>query len=152
MIAQLATYAMAAILVAAMVIECRSGRIPNWLTLIPPVLFVLVVVTAPEPTAMIWQFALGAAVFVFGLVLFFVAGFGAGAVKLMGGAALFIPLNNALYAFGILVAVLFASAFIIVQVRKAFGSDESDWHVLANAVLPMSLPIALATLGAMFVF
>jgi prepilin peptidase CpaA len=120
--------------------------------MIPPVLFIAVVVTAPEPTAMIWQFVLGAAVFAFGLVLFFVAGFGAGAVKLMGGAALFIPLSNAFYAFGVLVAVLFASAFIIVQIRKAFGSEDSDWHVLAKAVLPMSLPIGAATLAAMFVF
>ena len=73
MIAMLTTYAMAAVLVAAIVIEMKSGRIPNWLTLIPPALFVVWVFVAPDWSTVLWQLgsnALGALI-VFVVVLLF---------------------------------------------------------------------------------
>ena len=138
---------MSVILIAAMVIELRTGKIPNWLTLTPFVLFILVLVTSPDPTIFGPQLIAAAMVLVIGLVLFAVAGFGAGAVKLLTGLALFVPLDRALVTFGIFVAAMFVGTFLILQIRKHFAVDGSDWVVLAKGVLPMSWPIGIAGLS-----
>ena len=95
--------------------------------------------------------ALAAGVFIFGIVLFAIGGSGAGAVKLMTGTALFVPLSKAGYTFVVLLVVFFVSSFIFVQLRKAFGSEGSAWHLMANAVLPLSFSIGIAGLAGMFV-
>lgn len=151
MIEQLVLYAMGAVMVLAMGVEMRTGRIPNWLTLLPVALFVVFALVIPDRSALWWQIGLAAGVFALGLVLFAVAGFGAGAVKLMGGVALFIPVGKALVALGVFVATMFVSAFVIVQLRKAFGSEDSKWVVMAKAILPMSVPICTAGLAALFI-
>lgn len=151
MIEQLVTYAMGAVMVLAVVVEMRTGRIPNWLTVLPVALFALLAVVTPDRTTLLWQVGLGAAVFALGLVLFAFAGFGAGAVKLMGGVALFIPLHKAFLVLGVFVVTMFVSAFLIIQLRKAFGSQDSSWTVMAKAILPMSVPVCAAGLAALFV-
>ncbi|MFN3663516.1 prepilin peptidase [Yoonia sp.] len=138
---------MSVILIAAMVIELRTGKIPNLLTLLPFVLFMLVLVTSPDPSAFGPQLIGAAVVLVIGLVLFAVAGFGAGAVKLLTGLALFVPLDRALVTFGIFVAAMFVGTFVILQIRKGFAVEGSDWVVLAKGVLPMSWPIGIAGLS-----
>lgn len=150
MIAQYLPHAMAAILIAAIVLEVRTGRIPNWLTSLPFVLFVVGLILAEGPSGFYWQMGLAACVFALGLLLFAFAGFGAGAVKLMTGTALFIPLDKALASLGVFIAALFISAVVIVQLRKAMGSAQSKWHVMAKPVLPMSIPIGIAGLTALF--
>lgn len=150
MIAQYAAFAMAAILIVATLIELRSGRIPNWLTALPVVVFVAVAISDADWLALSWQIGLAVAVLLFGLLLFVVAGIGAGAVKLMAGVALFVPLDKAFAAFLILIGTFFVSAFIVVQLRKAIGSQDSNWHWLANAVLPMTIPIAAAGFAVLF--
>lgn len=150
MIAQYAPFVMAAILIVAIVLEVKTGRIPNWLTFLPVALFVAVAVTAEDWTALYWQLGLAGAVFLFGLVLFAFAGIGAGAVKLMAGVALFVPLDKAFLAFIVFMGAFFVSSVLVVQLRKAIGSDQSTWHWLANAVLPMTIPIAAAGLSALF--
>jgi prepilin peptidase CpaA len=139
---------MSLILVLAFVIEMRSGRIPNWLTLFPFVLFMLVLVTSPDPSVYGPQLIGAAVVMVVGLVLFAVAGFGAGAVKLLTGVALFVPHDKALLTFGIFVTAMFVGSFVILQIRKRFGNPDSRWIVLSKGVLPMSLPIGVAGLCA----
>lgn len=151
MIAQYATWVMAAILIVAMVLEIRTGRIPNWLTLLPFALFVGVLALADDRSLFYWQMGLAAGVFAFGLVMFAVSGFGAGAVKLMTGTALFIPFDKAFYTLLAFLAVFFISSFVFVQVRKAFGSEESSWHLMANAVLPLSFSIGCAGIIGLFV-
>ncbi len=150
MIAQYAPMVVAAILIAAMGLEIKLGRIPNWLTLLPFVVFIGVLAAADDWTPFYWQIGLAAGVFVVGLVLFAVAGFGAGAVKLMTGLALFVPIEKAFYALLVFIVALFVSSFVIIQLRKVIGSEQSTWHLMANAVLPMSLPIGIAGLTALF--
>ena len=151
MIVELIPLAMAAVLVAAMLLEIRTGRIPNWLTVLPFVLFAALLVVTEDRTPLYWQMGLAAAMFVFGLVLFAIGGSGAGAVKLLVGTALFIPLGKAFFSGIVFLVVFFVSSFIIVQLRKAIGSENSSWHLMANAVLPLSFSIGTAGLIGMFV-
>ncbi|MEL6681752.1 MAG: prepilin peptidase [Pseudomonadota bacterium] len=152
MLATYATYVMTVLIVAAMVIEARTGKIPNWLTLIPPVMFAIIAFTATDLTPIWWQLAFAAAVFAFGLFLFTSKVFGAGAVKLMGSVALFMPLVNGFLVTIAFIVAMLGCTFLVVQIRKVIGSEESDWHVLANAVVPMSLPIGVTALLTMWVF
>ncbi|SFR38017.1 Type IV leader peptidase family protein [Yoonia tamlensis] len=150
MIAQYIPYAMAAILMIAVAIDIRTARMPNWLTLLPVVLFIVQIVTAGDPSAYGWQLAQGAIVFVLGIGLFSVGGMGAGAVKLLAGTALLIPTANGWYALAGFLGVVFVLFPIIISLRKAFGSKDSKWAVMARQILPMSLPIAAAGLLGMF--
>ena len=151
MVVQFVMFAMAAVLIAAMVLEARTGRIPNWLTLLPIGLFVVLMAVSQDRVAMLWQLGLGAAAFAIGLALYAFAGFGAGAVKLLGGAALFVPVSKALPTLGVFVAALIGSVFLIRILRKFFASEDSAWTIFANPVLPMSLSIGTAGLAAMFI-
>lgn len=150
MIVELIPMAMAAVLVLAMSLEIKTGRIPNWLTMIPFALFAVLLIVAEDRTPLYWQMALAAGVFVFGIVMFAIGGSGAGAVKLMTGTALFVPLSKAFYTALVFLLVFFVSSFIFVQLRKAIGSEDSSWHLMAKAVLPLSFSIGCAGLAAMF--
>lgn len=150
MIAQYVPYAMAAVLIAAMLVELRVGKIPNWLTLLPFVLFIVLAATGADRTALAWQLGLAALVFGVGIAMFIFAGFGAGAVKLMTGIALFVPWDKGWYALGVFVGALFVIAFVIINLRKMVGSEDSKWHILAKNVLPMSLPLGIMGLTVLF--
>lgn len=144
MIAEYAPLAVVALLLTATLIEMKTGKIPNLLTLLPFVLFIVLVGAAPDKSAYVWQMGLAAGVFVLGLLLFAFAGFGAGAVKLMTGLALFIPLQSGLTALGVLIASLFVITFVLVQLRKYEVGASSNWHVFtASKSLPLSLPLAI---------
>ena len=150
MIVDLIPLAMAAVLVVAMMLEIRTGRIPNWLTALPFVLFGVLFFVVEDRTPLFWQMGLAAGVFVFGVVMFAIGGSGAGAVKLMTGTALFVPFATAFYAGIVFMLVFFASSFVFVQLRKLIGSEDSSWHLMANAVLPLSFSIGTTGLIAMF--
>ena len=150
MIAQYIPYAVAAILVAGLVIELRTGRIPNWLTLLPFLLFAVVAVVTEDRSALLWQLGQSAGVFVGGLLLFLFAGFGAGAVKLMTGVALFIPLSDGVTALMIFFGAMLLGLLLVIGLRNIMGSEQSKWHVLAKPIMPMSLPIAVTGLAVMF--
>ena len=150
MIAQYIPYAMAAVLILALFIDVRTARMPNWLTLLPMLLFVVLVATSGNPAAFGWPLAQGAIVFVLGLGLFAAGGIGAGAVKLLAGTALFIPASNGWIAVAGFLCAVFVLFPIVISIRKAIGSEDSKWAVLARQILPMSLPIAIAGLLGMF--
>lgn len=150
MIAQYVPIVMSAVLIAAMALELKVGRIPNWLTLIPLVLFVGVLAMAEDRTPFYWQFGIAAGVFVVGLLLYAFAGFGAGAVKLMSGLALFVPFAKGANTLLVFVGALFVVSFLIVQLRKFFADEQSKWFVWAKPVLPMSLPIGIAGIASFF--
>ncbi len=150
MIVDVIPLAMAAVLVVAMLLEIRTGRIPNWLTALPFILFGVLFFVVEDRTPLYWQMGLAAAVFVFGIVMFAIGGSGAGAVKLMTGTALFVPFATAFYAGIVFLLVFFTSSFVIVQLRKLIGSEDSSWHLMANAVLPLSFSIGTTGLIAMF--
>ena len=152
MITAYAPYIMTGILLVAMVLELRTGRIPNWLTLLPLALFIVIFAMSPDRWAMLSQIYLAVAVFVLGLLLFAFAGFGAGAVKLLTGLALFIPLGEGFYTLLTLIVSLFVMAFFVVQTRKLVGSEDSKWHVWRKPVMPLSLPIGIAGLASLWIF
>ncbi|ARU00610.1 prepilin peptidase [Yoonia vestfoldensis] len=143
-----APFLMSLILIAGMVIEMRDGRLPNWLTMLPFVLFMALIVTAPDPAVFAGRLVGAAMVFVVGLVLFALAGFGAGAVKLLTGLALFIPAEKAVATFSIFIVTMFVGTFIILQIHKRVAAADSKWVILHKRVLPMSLPIGIAGLCA----
>ncbi len=149
--AQYATYAMAVVLIAAIVIELRTGKIPNWLTLVPFVLFIAVATSVEDRVSLMWQLGFAVAVFGVGLLLFAFAGFGAGAVKLMSGLALFLPLSKIYWTLGLFIGSVFILAFILQQLRKAIADENSAWHALRTKGLPMSLPIGATGFLVMFV-
>jgi prepilin peptidase CpaA len=150
MIVEMIPFAVAAIIVVAMLLEIKTGRIPNWLTFLPFVLFAVLLAVVEDRTPLYWQVALSAGVFLFGIVMFAIGGSGAGAVKLMTGVALFVPVSKAGYTAIIFFLVFFFSSFIFVQLRKAFGSENSSWHLMAKQVLPLSFSIGMAGLAGMF--
>ncbi len=150
MILEYIPYALCAVLFVAFVLELRTGKIPNWLTLLPFVLFIIVAAMAEDRSALAWQMALAAGVFIGGLLLFAFAGFGAGAVKLMTGLALFIPLSKAVMALVVFIASLFVGVVLVLFLRNMIGSEESKWHVLAKNIMPMSLPIFATALAVFF--
>ncbi len=150
MIAEYAPYVMAALLVLAFLIEIRTGRIPNWLSLIPFVMFLGVLVMADDRGPLYTQMFMAAGVFSFGIIMFIIGGMGAGAVKLMTGTVLFIPVSKAFYTLLIFLPVFFVSTFVFIKIRKWFGSEDSDWHLMANAVLPLSFSIGVAGIAGLF--
>ena len=150
MIVEMIPFAVAAIIVVAMLLEIKTGRIPNWLTFLPFVLFAVLLAAVEDRTPLYWQIALAAGVFLFGIVMFAIGGSGAGAVKLMTGVALFVPVSKAGYTALVFLLVFFVSSFIFVQLRKAFGSENSSWHLMAKQVLPLSFSIGMAGLAGMF--
>ncbi len=150
MIVEMIPLAMAAVLVVAMLLEIRTGRIPNWVTLLPFALFAVLLFAVPDRGPLYAQIGLAAGVFVFGIIMFAIGGSGAGAVKLMTGTALFVPLSKAGYAAIVFLLVFFVSSFVFVQLRKLLGSEDSSWHLMANAVLPLSFSIGMAGLAGMF--
>ena len=151
MSAQYIPYAMTVVLVLALCIDIRTARMPNWLTLLPVALFIVQIAVSGDPSAFGWQLAQGAIVFVLGLGIFAIGGMGAGAVKLLAGTALLIPTSNGWYALAGFLGTVLVVFPIIISLRKAFGSEESKWAVMARQILPMSLPIAAAGLVGMFI-
>ena len=49
------------------------------------------------------------------------------------------------------IVIMLACTFLVVQIRRIFGSEDSTWHVMAKPVVPMSLPIGLTALFAYLV-
>ncbi len=150
MIATYIPFAVAATLLAASIIDLRTGKIPNWFSYVFIVLFAVLVAVSPEKSPYIWQFAFAAAAFAMGLALYAVVGFGAGAVKLLFGAALFLPFSRTFAIFMILLVSMFFMGLIVTLMRGAFGNENSKWRVLKDRVMPMSLPVTVTSLLAMF--
>jgi len=142
--------AAAAILVAGTIIDLRTGKIPNWLGYGLLGLFMVVAVMAPDKTMILWQIAFAAGTFALALLIYAMFGFGAGAVKLLTGAALFLPMDRSFAMFGLLVFTMFALGLIVFLARMTIGSPESKWVVLRKNVMPLSLPVCTTSLLGMF--
>lgn len=150
MIATIIPYAVAATLIAAMVIDMRTGKIPNWLSYIFFGLFIVLAAVSPDKTIFAWQLGFALVAFAIGLALYAFLGFGAGAVKLLFGAALFLPMEHPFKIVGLLLLTLFLCGLIVNIARNKFGRDDSAWRVLRDRIMPMSLPVATTSLIAIF--
>ncbi|WP_342075864.1 prepilin peptidase [Yoonia sp. SS1-5] len=151
MIAQYAPFAVLAILLTATVLELRTGKISNWIPLLLFALFIAIAATIPDRSALAGQLLVALAVFGIGLILFAVNFFGAGAVKLMSGAALFTPLDKGWITAGIFVVTLVIVTLGVVRARRKYGSDDSKWAVLAKETLPMSMTLSITAALVFFV-
>lgn len=150
MIATLIPFAVAATLIAAVVIDFRTGRIPNWMSYIFIGLFVLLVAVSPYKVTFAWQLGFATVAFALGLALYALLGFGAGAVKLLFGAALFLPMSQPVKIIGLLLLTLFLGGLLVNMARNKFGSEDSSWRVMRERIMPMSLPVAATSLIAIF--
>ena len=146
------SYAVAALLVVAALLDCRTGRIPNWLAMVGVGLFVVKLALFPESVAIWPQLALAVGVLVGGFGLFAAGAFGAGAVKLAFVTALFVPVDMALWLLGVLVAAIIASLVLFGTLRALFGGEDSGWSVLRRRVIPLAVPIAMTGIVGLFVF
>ncbi len=146
------SYAVGALLVVAAVMDTKMSRIPNWLVLVLAALFVAKVVLFPQSVDLIWQIVFAVCVFVGGFALFAAGAFGAGAVKLAGVTALFMPLDWIGTLGLILLAGIFATGFLSGLARSMWGGEDSSWTVLAKRIIPLAIPIAVTGLAGLFLF
>ena len=143
-------YAVAAVLIAATLIDMRTGKIPNWVTYALFGLFIVLVALSPDRSAYGWQLLFAGVAFAIGLLLYAMLGFGAGAVKLLFGAALFMPAEHPFKILGLLLLTMFLGGLFVKLLRGSLGSEDSNWRVLRERVMPMSIPVAATGLIAMF--
>ena len=97
-----------------------------------------------------WQLGFATVAFALGLALYALLGFGAGAVKLLFGAALFLPMSQPVKIIGLLLLTLFLGGLLVNMARNKFGSEDSSWRVMRERIMPMSLPVAATSLIAIF--
>jgi prepilin peptidase CpaA len=150
MIAPYIPFVVALVLITATVIDLRTGRIPNALSYAFIGLFAVLVVVSPDKSPFIWQLLFAVVTFAVGIALYALLGFGAGAVKLLAGAALFMPVGRPMAILGILLAALFLMGLVVTLARKWFGHEDSKWKVLSARLMPLSLPVTVTSLLAMF--
>ncbi len=141
MILQAIPYAVVAVLVVAAFWESKTGRLPNWLVLIPFALFFIFAGFTTDKAPLFWQIGFAATVFIFGIILFMGQIVGPGAVKLAAGAALFAPLGQFWLLFLAFIIAVVATIVGTGVLRQMVGSDDSQWYVLTKRVIPMSVVI-----------
>lgn len=151
MLPELITYAVAALLLVAAVLDARIAKIPNWLPIVMVAVFVAKIIFAPQDIDILWQIVFAAGVFIVGFGLFMTGGFGAGAVKLMGATALFMPLDRLGVLSLTLLAAVIGSLILFGMLRAFFGSDTSSWTCLQKRIIPMAFPIMVTGLVGLFV-
>ena len=142
--------AVAAVLVATAVYDMKSGRIPNWVALVLVAIFGAFAFATMTLTGVMWQLIFAAGVFGFGLVLYVITGAGAGAIKLMAAAALFMPIDRGAALFGILILAMFALGVIVTIINRTLRSENSNWAFLKSPIMPLSLPVGATALLGMF--
>ena len=142
--------AVAAILIIASVLDMKTGRIPNWFAFIFIGLFGVLALTTMTLSAALWQCGFAVMVFAFGLLLYKLMGAGAGAVKLMASAALFMPADRGFALLGLLMFLMFAIGLIVTIFNRILGSEDSKWKVLSERVMPLSLPVCATGMLGMF--
>lgn len=149
MIATYIPFVVALLLTYACVTDMRDGRIQNWISLALIALFAVVAVIYGDVAAALWQIAWAIAVLCLGLALYAFVGFGAGAVKLLAAAALFLPLRPGALL-GILLLTMFLLGLVVTLVRASLGTEKSRWKMLRERTMPLSLPVAATCLLGMF--
>ena len=142
--------AVTAILITAAVLDMKSGRIPNWFAFLFIGLFGILAITTLTLSAALWQCGFAVGVFAFGLLMYNIAGVGAGAVKLMASAALFMPIDRGFALLGLLIFTMFAIGLVVAIIGRIFRSEDSKWKVLKEPVMPLSLPVCATAMLGMF--
>lgn len=150
MIAPYIPFVVAILLIAATLLDMRTGKIPNWIIYAFFALFAVQVALSPDKMVFAWQLGFAVGAFAFGLLLYAMLGVGAGAVKLLAGAALFLPTGHGWAMFALLLATLFSLGLAVTIVRAKFGSEDSKWAMLKKPVMPLSLPVTATSLLALF--
>ena len=142
--------AVTAVLVSAALLDLRSGRIPNGFAFLFVGLFGILAISTMTFSGALWQIGFALLVFAIGLVMYLIAGTGAGAVKLMASAALFMPADRGFALFGLLIFLVFAIGLVVGIIGKIFRSEDSNWKVLKEPVMPLSLPVCATAMLGMF--
>jgi prepilin peptidase CpaA len=143
-------FVFAGLFLAAAIVDARSYKIPNWISLALVGLFVTAAVASGKPMLDFWpHFATGLAVLAAGYLLYLLTGMGAGDAKLAAAGALWAGVTG-LYMLTITLAVSMAVlAFTLVALRRlvpAVSGAEAGMRMLQRGA-PVPLGIALS--GAM---
>ena len=142
--------AVAALLISAAILDLRTGRIPNWFAFVFAGLFAGMAVFTMDIASVAWQLGFATVTLVFGLAMYHLVGFGAGAVKLLACAALFVPMDRGFALFGLLIGTMFGLGLIVGIVHRILRREDSKWAFLRKPVMPLSLPICATGLMGMF--
>jgi len=121
-------------------VSCKNTACKGHDLVIPPLVLVAIfgafAFATMTLTGVMWQLIFAACVFGFGLVLYVITGAGAGAIKLMAAAALFMPIDRGAALFGILILAMFALGIIVTIINRTLRS--------------VSLPVGATALLGMF--
>lgn len=142
--------AVSAILITAAVLDMKSGRIPNWFAFVFMGLFGVLALSTMSLNAALWQCVFAVGVFAFGLLLYQQTGAGAGAVKLMASAALFMPSDRGFALLGLLMLLMFTIGLVVGITNRILRSEDSKWKFLREPVMPLSLPVCATAMLGMF--
>jgi prepilin peptidase CpaA len=142
------------LLLASVVSDARSYRIPNWAPLALSALFLIAVALSGRPILSYWpHLATGAGVLAAGFVLYRFTGLGAGDAKLAGAVALWAGLPG-LYPLTFLLTLMMtilALALVIVR-RVPAGSALRPKVFQKGAPVPLGIAIGFAAIAASFRF
>lgn len=150
LLAALVPVGVALLLLYAGYSDLRRLQIPNWITLL---LILGFVVIAPSlPTAEISSRLIVAAVaFAVGFVLFALNTMGAGDVKLFSGLLLFVPSGDVALFMLIFSATLMVGIATIVLMRRALSTQMASFKSISTpGVFPMGISISAAGLICLF--
>ena len=112
--------AVTAVLVSAALLDLRSGRIPNGFAVLFVGLFGILAISTMTFNGALWQIGFALLVFAFGLVIYQITGTGAGAVKLMASAALFMPADRGFALLGLLLLLMFVIGLVVGVINRIF--------------------------------
>jgi len=131
----------------AAVIDARSYKIPNWISLALVALVIVAVLASRQPILSFWpHLATALAVLAAGYLLYMVTGMGAGDAKLAAAGALWSGVTGLYMLMFTLAMSMAALAFTLVALRRlvpAVSGAESSVRVLQRGA-PVPLGIALA--------
>lgn len=141
----------AGLLIYAGYSDFRRLLIPNWISVLMAVAFVLVAPTLGLPEIMS-RVTLAGLVFVVGFVFFALNILGAGDVKLLAAILLFVPAGQSAVFFLILSVTLLIGVAIVVSLRSAFAAQLSGCKSMVTpGAFPMGISIASAGLISLWV-
>ncbi len=146
--------AFAGLFLAAAVLDGRSYRIPNWISVALVGLFLVAVLLSGQPPADFWpHLVAGLGVLAIGSLLDLVTGMGAGDAKLAAAAVLWAGLTG-LYAWTFFLALAMAVlALMLVAARRlasarAAGAESKVRILQRGAPVPLGIALAAAAILA----
>lgn len=145
--------AFAALMLAAIVWDARTYRIPNWISLALVALFAAAALASGKPLIGFWpHLAVAAAFFGLGYLLYAFTGMGAGDAKLAAASGLWMGLPGLyLWSFALALAMT-ALAFGLIALRRLLPAGDRPRILQKGAPAPLGMALGAAAIAASFSF